>query len=156
MAENHDVQTSASGVLFHVTHILGFEGTSNNANGDLSIQGSALRFQKSEGAGVQINIGAIQDVFVGQSNKQVGGTSMAVGRTAAPFGGGRVVSLFSHKKYDTLTVEYVDPNGGFHGAIFQLNKGQGQALKNQLVANGAHASNTEDKAANQSTPENKK
>jgi hypothetical protein len=53
---------------------------------------------------------------------------MTVGKVAAPYGGGRVVSLFSHKKYDTLTVEYVDDNGGLHGAIFQLTKGQAQAL----------------------------
>ena len=33
---------------------------------------------------------------------------MKLGKAAAPFGGGRVVSLFAHKKYDTLTLEYVD------------------------------------------------
>ena len=109
MARNHGVESSASGVTFHVTHLLGFEGMSSNANGNLSIQGNALRFEKSEGSGAQINIGAIQDAFVGEENKQVGGTPMTLGKMAVPFGGGRVVSLFSHKKYDTLTVEYLDP-----------------------------------------------
>ncbi len=156
MAQNHDVEGSAPGATFHVTHVLGFEAMSKNANGNLSIQGKSLRFQKSEGPGAQINVGAIQDAFVGEENKQVGGAPMTLGKMAVPFGGGRVVSLFSHKKYDTLTVEYFDPNGGLHGAIFQLNKGQGQALKNELVANGAHASNAEDKATKESTPENKK
>lgn len=156
MAQNHDVESSASGVTLHVTHVLGFEGMSSNANGNLSIQGNALRFEKSEGSGAQIDIGAIQDVFVGEENKQMGGTPMTLGKMAVPFGGGRVVSLFSHKKYDTLTVEYFDPNGGLHGAIFQLNKGQGQALKNELVANGAHANNVDDQAMKQSTQENQK
>jgi len=54
---------------------------------------------------------------------------MMLGKAAVPFEGGRVVSLFSHKKYDSLTVEYLDSNGGFHGAIFRLSKGQGQTFK---------------------------
>ena len=45
---------------------------------------------------------------------------MKIGKAAAPYGGGRVVSLFAHKKYDTLTLEYVDVDGGVHGAIFQV------------------------------------
>jgi hypothetical protein len=155
VAQNHDVATSPTGAAMHVTHVLGFEGVSNNACGNLSIQGNALRFQKNQGAGAQINIGAIQDVFVGEEDKQVGGTAMAVSQVAAPFGGGRVVGLFSHKKYDTLTLEYLDLNGGVHGAIFQLNKGQGQVLKNELLAEGAHVNNLENQMAKQSTQENK-
>jgi hypothetical protein len=34
-------------------------------------------------------------------------------------------------------LEYLDDSGGFHGAIFQLEKGQGEAFKKALVANGA-------------------
>ena len=44
---------------------------------------------------------AVQDVFLGEQSKQVGGVPMTLGKAAAPFGGGRVVSLFAHKKYDT-------------------------------------------------------
>jgi len=50
------------------------------------------------------------------------------------------MSLFSHKKFDTVTVEYLDANGGFHGAIFQLNKGQGQVLMSELEPKGVHVS----------------
>jgi hypothetical protein len=114
-----------------------------------------LRFQKGEGAGAQINIDSIQDLFLGVSDKQVGGTALAVGRAATPYGGGRALALFSHKKYDTLTVEYRDANGGFHGAIFQLNKGQGQVIRTELVTEGAHVTNLEDQSAKQSTPEAK-
>lgn len=49
-----------------------------------------------------------------------------------------MVSLFAHKKYDSLTVEYRDNNGGFHGAIFRLRNGQGQTFKKDLVASGAN------------------
>jgi hypothetical protein len=155
MAQSQGGASSASGAALHATHVLGFEGISKSANGNLSIQENNLRFQKAEGSSAQISIGSIQDIFLGESDKQVGGTTMAVGRAAAPFGGGRVVSLFSHKKYDTLTVEYLDPNGGLHGAIFQLNKGQGQVLKNELVAGGAHVTKLEDQATKQNTQENK-
>jgi hypothetical protein len=145
----------ASSSTRRVTHILGFEGTSNNANGELSIQGDALRFEKSAGSGAQITIGSILDVSLGEQDKQVGGAPMAVGRAAAPFGGGRVIGLFAHKKYDTVTIQYLDSNGGFHGAIFQLNKGQGEVLKNELVSAGAHVDNPEDPATKKGTEETK-
>jgi len=135
MAQNHDSADSpASGSPLRVTHILGFESISNNATGDLAIQGGALRFQKSEGSSAQIAIGSIQDVILGEEDKQVGGLKMTLVRGATPYGGGRVIGLFSHKKYDILTLEYLDPNGGFHGAIFQLNKGRGQVLRSELEA----------------------
>jgi hypothetical protein len=66
----------------------------------------------------------------------MGGTLV---EAAIPYGGGRVVSLFSHK-VDVLTVEYVDSNGGFHGAIFVVPAGKAAAFKDQLVAQGARVS----------------
>jgi len=78
---------------------------------------------------------------------------MMLGKTAVPFGGGRVVSLFSHKKYDSLAIEYLDSSGGFHGAIFRLTKGQGQTFKNDLIARGAHITPSEDSTPTQSSPE---
>ena len=94
--------------------------------------------QSAEGQTVRIDTNTIVDVCLGEWDKPVGGLPMALGKTAAPFGGGRVVSLFGHKKYDFLTVEYRDSNGGLHGAIFQLNKGQGEILRKNLAADGAH------------------
>jgi hypothetical protein len=41
---------------------------------------------------------------------------------------------------DVLAVEYVDSNGGFHGAIFVLSAGKAAAFKDQLVAQGAKVS----------------
>jgi len=78
---------------------------------------------------------------------------MTLGKAAAPYGGGRVVSLFAHKKYDTLTLEYVDSDGGVHGAIFQLNKGQGELVRDELVARGVPASSGEDRSSKQNTAE---
>jgi hypothetical protein len=136
-----------------VTHLLGFEGAPNNANGTLSIQDSAVQFQKDGKPTVEVKIASVQDVVLGEQSKEDGGVPMTLGKAATPFGGGRVVSLFAHKKYDTLTLEYVDANGGFHGAIFQLNKGQGEILRNELVARGAHLSQSTDEVTKQSTAE---
>jgi len=136
-----------------VTHVLGLEGASSNAQGNLTIQDKAMQFQKGGGAATQVSIDSIQDVFLGEQSKQFGGLPMTLGKAATPFGGGRVISLFSHKKYDTLTVEYLDINGGLHGAIFQLNKGQGQVIKNELVAKGVHVTEVEVQVKKQGTSE---
>ena len=148
-----EAQSPVPGSAIHVTHVLGFEGARHNTTGDLKIQGGEVQFQRDGRSTAQVNISSIQDIFVEDEDKQVGGTAMTLGKTAAPFGGGRVVSLFAHKKYDFLTVEYLDNNGGFHGAIFQLDKGQGQTFKKNLVANGAHITPPTDRATTQSTPE---
>ena len=148
-----EAQSPVPGPAIHVTHVLGFEGERHNATGELRIQNHLMQFQRDGSPTVQVNISSIQNIFVADEDKQVGGTAMTVVKTAAPYGGGRVVSLFAHKKYDFLTVEYLDNNGGFHGAIFQLDKGQGQSFKRDLVANGGHVSSLDDRAATQSTPE---
>jgi hypothetical protein len=57
-----------------------------------------------------------------------------------PYGSGRVLSLFATQKIDVLTLEYRDSNGGLHGVIFTLPKGQAPPVKRQLVGLGAHTS----------------
>ena len=78
---------------------------------------------------------------------------MKLGKAAAPYGGGRVVSLFAHKKYDTLTLEYVDGDGGIHGAVFQLNKGQGELVRNELSLGAYPPRSLEDQPTKQNTVE---
>jgi hypothetical protein len=146
-------ETSAASSSIHVKHVLGFEGVKRNASGELSIQDDALRFLRDGSPAVQVSITSIQNISLGEEDKQVGGVPMMLGKTAVPFGGGRVVSLFSHKKYDSLTIEYLDATGGFHGAIFQLAKGQGQTFKKDLIEHGAHIIRSEDPAPVQGTSE---
>jgi hypothetical protein len=154
LAQNVGQGTNSPAPLnIRTTHLLGFEDVSNNANGTLSFKGDALQFQKGDRPAVQVKISSVQDVFLGDQSKEVGGLPMTLGKAAVPFGGGRAISLFAHKKYDTLTLEYVDTNGGVHGAIFQLQKGQGEALRNELVARGAHVSQSEDQSTKQRTAE---
>jgi hypothetical protein len=151
-----DAQDSAAGSVVHVTHLLGFEDVRPNANGQLRIQGDTLQFERKGGASAQVSIRSIQDISLGTEDKQIGGVPMTLGKAAVPFEGGRAISLFSHKQYDTFTVEYLDNNGGFHGAIFQMNKGQGQVFEKDLVAKGAHVAPPVVQPATLSTPEVKK
>jgi hypothetical protein len=148
-----DGQSSVAGPAIHATHILGFEGAPHNASGELTIRGDSLQFQRGGSPAAQVSISSIQNLFLGQEDQQVGGVPMMLGKTAVPFGGGRVVSLFAHKKYDSLTIEYLDDNGGFHAAIFRLGKGQGQTFKRDLISNGAHSAPLEYEATTQSVPE---
>jgi len=135
---------SSAPFSIQATHVLGFENAKGNCNGILSIHEHSLQFQQNGNAGIQqVETGAIRGVFLGEEDKQVGGLPMTLGKTAAPFGGGRVVSLFAHKKYDSLALEYVDSDGGVHGTIFQLEKGQGEVAKNQLTALGVTGSGEE-------------
>ena len=130
------------------THLLGLENTKNNSSGTLSIQDNALVFRQSSGPSAKIDIASVRDVFVGGESKQVGGLPMKLGKAAAPYGAGRAVSLFAHKKYDTLTLEYADASGGIHGTVFQLNKGDGEPVRKELFARGVSAADFEGQPKN--------
>ena len=135
------------------THVLGLPNTKSNCKGTLSAQDNVLRFQQSGKTVAQVDIASVRNVFLGEESMQVGGLPMKIGKAAAPYGGGRVVSLFAHKKYDTLTLEYVDGDGGLHGAIFQVEKGQGELVRNELVARGVSSSSGQDQLTKQNTSE---
>jgi hypothetical protein len=132
------------------THLLGFAGARNHSKGTLSIEGDALQFKRNgKAAAVHVKIASIFDLVLGDLSRQVGGVPLTLAKVAVPYSGGRAVSLFTHKKYDTLTLEYVDFEGGLHGAIFELKKGQGEGLRNELLAKGAPVSNAGNKPTKQ-------
>jgi hypothetical protein len=152
LAQNTAPPVNASAPFsIRATYLMGLENTKGNCNGTLSIQDNALQFQRDGKSAAQVMIASVQAVFVGGESKQVGGVPMKLGKAAAPYGGGRVVSLFAHKKYDTVTLEYVDDDGGLHGAIFQLSKGQGELVRDELVARGVRVRPGEDQPTKQST-----
>jgi hypothetical protein len=148
-----EAQGSAAGPRIRVTHLLGFEDVRRNAEGQLRIQGDMVQFERNGSPSAQVSISSIQDISLGTEDRQIGGVSMTLGKAVVPFEGGRAISLFSHKQYDTLTVEYLDNNGGFHGAIFRMNKGQGQAFEKDLVGKGAHIAPPDIQTTTRSTPE---
>jgi hypothetical protein len=141
--------TTSTPASIRATHLIGFEGAPDNANGNLLIQNDVLVFEKDGKPAVHVTIASIQNVSLGEQSREVGGMPMTLGKAATPFGGGRAVSLFAHKKYDTLALEYVDANGGLHGAVFRLNKGLGDVLRSRLLAKGAHVSEPETESTKQ-------
>jgi hypothetical protein len=150
IAQNFDqVRTASSRPVLRARAVLGLEGVANNSTGELSIQDDVFVYSRREGPTIRVPMSAIQGVFLSQEDKQVGGMPMALCLAAIPYGGGRVISLFAHKKYDFMTLEYFDSNGGLHGTIYQLNKGQGQVLADELGAKGVHVSGLEIATAKQ-------
>ena len=137
-AQTEDTSASAAGGV-RAMHVLGLEGVKRNLRGTLTVQPGGLDFTSS-GAHGTVAIASIQDVFTAQDSRQTGGKALTVLKMGVPYGGGRVVSLFSHEKLDSLTVEYRDANGGLHGVVFTMPLGQAAVLKKQLVDLGAHAS----------------
>jgi hypothetical protein len=136
-AQAADTTAAASGV--RAIHVLGLEGVKRNHHGTLTVQPSGLNFD-GKGARGAIAVASIQDVFTSQDSHQTGGKVLTVAKMGVPYGGGRVLSLFSHEKVDSLTLEYRDANGALHGAIFSMPLGQAIVLKKQLVDLGAHVS----------------
>jgi hypothetical protein len=129
-------QASASSSIPGVKCVIGLEDIKTNAKGTLSVLPTGLEFAAGKKK-ADISTASIQDIFTGnQSRQDVSGLGGSAVKAAIPYGGGRIVSLFSHK-VEVLTVEYVDSNGGFHGAIFVLPAGQATSFKDQLVAQGA-------------------
>jgi hypothetical protein len=129
-------QASQSTPIPDVTCVIGLENIKPNTKGTLSLLPTGLEFATKKNK-ADISISSIQDIFTGQQSRQdISGTGGTLVKAAIPYGGGRVVSLFSHK-VEVLTVEYVDSNGGIHGTILVLPAGEATTLKNQLVAQGA-------------------
>ena len=123
----------------HATHVLGLEHVKRGAKGRLMVVKKTLLF-KSGAWTTKIDIPSIQHVYAGEESQELvrGKTGFLV-ELAMPYESSRVVSLLASRKIDVLTLEYRDPNGGLHGAIFTLPKGQAPVLMRLLVGQGANA-----------------
>ena len=132
-------QNDSTSVIPGVKCVIGLESIKPGAKGTLNSLPTGLEFTSGERK-ADVTTSSIQDIFTGQESRQdVSGMGGTLVEAAIPYGGGRFVSLFSHK-VDVLAVEYVDSNGGFHGAVFVVSAGKATAFKNQLVARGAKVS----------------
>jgi hypothetical protein len=119
-----------------IVHVMGFETVRHNAKGNLQFDSGQFSFTEAKGK-VSIAASSIQLLSTGGENQEVGGVPLALGKMAVPYGGGRFLSLFTHKKIDTLALEYRDSGGGLHGALFRMPKGRAGAIAGQLIAAGA-------------------
>ena len=118
--------------------VIGGETVKNNSVGTLSVVGSSLQFATGKKK-VEVEVSSILDISTHDDNRQDITGAAHLATMAIPYGGGRVLSLFSHQ-VDVLTVEFRKANGGYHGVVFVLAQGQAAPFKKQLVAMGAKAS----------------
>lgn len=108
--------------------VLGGDSPKHNVHGTLSATPEGFAFEGKKHK-TKVASAAIQKVSVGSDVRETGGLPVTAAKLAIPYGGGRVVSLFAHAKYDTLTVEYRDNNGGYHGVLFNLPRGDADPLQ---------------------------
>jgi hypothetical protein len=120
--------------------LTGLPGVKENAKGMVSVENGNLHFVHGK-ATSDVSASLIQDVVTGNDSQKAVGKTIGTLSMAAPYGGGRFLSLF-RSKIDTLTVEYRDANGGFHGVIFTMPVGTAEVIKKQLIAQGAHTSSS--------------
>jgi len=120
--------------------LTGLTGVKDNAKGTLNVENGQLHFVHGK-ASADVSAASIQDVVTGSDSQKAVGKTIGIMSMAAPYGGGRVLSLF-RTKIDTLTVEYRDADGALHGAIFTLPVGAAEGIKKELVAQGAHTTAT--------------
>jgi hypothetical protein len=138
-----------------VVQLTGLAGVKDKAKGTLNVENGHLHFVHGK-ASSEVSAASIQDVVTGADSQRAVGGTIGLMSMAAPYGGGRVLSLF-RTKIDTLTVLYRDADGGLHGAIFTMPVGTADVIKKKLVAQGAHttASGEPTSAANSSSSPNK-
>ena len=125
-----------------VVQLTGLPGVKDNAKGTLDVEDGNLHFVHAK-ASSDVSAASIQDVVTGSDTQRAVGKTVGMISMAAPYGGGRFLSLF-RSKLDTLTIQYRDTDGGLHGVIFTLPVDTAETIKQNLVAHGAHTTGTLD------------
>ena len=118
--------------------IIGFGDIRNNTKGTLEMKDGALHFASSKGS-FAVNANNIQDVVTGNDTQRAIGGTLGTISQLGPYGSGRALSLL-RTKIDTFTIEYRDSDGALHGAIFTMQVGKADPLKEELLSQGAHTS----------------
>jgi len=116
--------------------LIGLAGVKENAKGTLKVENGNLHFVSGK-ANAEVSATSIQDVVTGADSEKAVGKTIGMISMAAPYGGGRFLSLF-RKKIDTLTIQYRDVGGGLRGGIFTMPVGSSELIKTALLAQGAH------------------
>ncbi len=150
-----DANTGVAVSFADTKQVLGLEGLKHNVTGTLFASNGSLVFTKGKKK-VVVPAASIQEVLTGQDTERAIGGTVGTLTMFAPYGGGRFLSLF-RTKIDTLSIEYLDPSGGIHGAIFTLARGNALSAKKALLSQGARTSApVEVEAQAQAKPKEKK
>src|SRR5215470_13220416 len=130
------VNAQQSPTVVKVVQLTGLPRVKQDAKGKLSVENGNLHFTSGKTVS-DVSASSILDVVTGSDSQKAVGKTIGMLSMAAPYGGGRMVSLF-RKKIDTLTVEYRNAEGALHGVIFTMPLGTAEAIKKELIAQGAH------------------
>lgn len=117
------------------TAIIGLDGVKNKTAGILSIEDGKLRFVHSRTKS-EIPASAMEDVITAADSQRAIRGTLGTMSMFAPYGSGRVLSMF-RSKVDSLTIKYRDDNGGLHGAVFTMPPGAAEPFKQALIKQGA-------------------
>jgi len=118
--------------------LTGLVKVKNNTKGTLSVENGDLRFAHS-GSTSDLVATSMQDVVTGSDSQRVIRGTLGTLSMFGPYGSDRFLSLF-RSKLDTLTIQYLDADGGLHGVIFTSPVGTAAVIKDELVGLGAHTS----------------
>ena len=125
--------------------LTGLTGVKDNAKGRLTVENGKLLFSYGKKS-ADVSVASIDDVVTGEDTQAAVGKTISTLSMAAPYGSGRFLALF-RTKFDTLTLRYRDENGALHGVIFALPAGGAEPIKKELLAQGAHTTVVEERAA---------
>ncbi|MDQ1405098.1 MAG: hypothetical protein QOG55_727 [Acidobacteriaceae bacterium] len=125
--------------------LTGLPGVKDNAKGTLTVESGKLHFSYGKKSS-EVNAASIEDVVTGEDTQAAVGKTVSNLSMVAPYGSGRFLALF-RTKFDTLTLRYRDENGALHGVIFALPASGAEPIKKDLLAQGAHATVSEQQAA---------
>jgi len=128
-----------------VIALTGLPGVKDNAKGTLTVESGKLHFSYGKKSS-EVNAASIEDVVTGEDTQAAVGKTVSNLSMAAPYGSGRFLALF-RSKFDTLTLRYRDENGALHGVIFALPTASAEPIKKELLAQGAHTTVVEERAA---------
>jgi hypothetical protein len=150
-----DASTGNATSFAGTKHVIGLQGLKHDVKGTLSTGDGSLVFTKGKKK-VVVPAASIQEVMTGKDTQRTIGGTVGTLSMFAPYGSGRFLSLF-RSKIDTLSIEYLDPSGGLHGAVFTLPAGNALGAKKALLSQGARTTfPVEAEAAAQAKPKEKK
>src|SRR6202049_2264809 len=132
--------------------LTGLPGVKDNSKGTLTVESGKLHFSYGKKSS-EVNVASIEDVVTGEDTQAAVGKTVSTLSMAAPYGSGRFLALF-RTKFDTLTLRYLDENGELHGVIFAMPTAGAEPIKKELLAQGAHTTVGEAKAAAATAPAN--
>ena len=124
--------------LTQAVQLIGLAGLHENTKGNLTVINGTLHFTHSKG-NADVAATSIENVVAGTDSQRAIGGTVGTLTQLAPYGSGRVLSLF-RTKLDTLTIQFRDADGGLHGVIFTVPLGKAEMIKQEIIAQGAHTS----------------